>query len=155
MLTAAALVKDTGDLAFDIDPEKRDTAKRAIRSLQTEVGLGGLPDAAVARSQTVVLATDYDLMARSTLTRTTTTLGESLRDKGWNELRQISPQFSGDYSCRGKTLSSMVRAIEEMSEIQRSTLTVHIHLSMQSVVVDNIIWPFSDVGTGATVRMEA
>ena len=66
MLTAATLVKDGGDLAADIGEEKCDTAMRAIRSLQNEVGLGGRPDAAPARSQTTVLAVDFDLMARNT-----------------------------------------------------------------------------------------
>ena len=42
-----------------------------------------------------------------------------------------------------------------MTDTQKATLTVHIHLSMQSVVVDNIIWPFSDVGSGVTDRLEA
>ena len=131
--------------------------ERAIRSLQNEVGLGGRPDAAPARSQTTVLAVDFDLMARNTASRTTTTLGESLREKGWNELRPISPQFSGNYTCRGARdmLCSMVRAIEEMNDIQKSTLTVNVHVSMQSVVVDNIVWPFSDVGCGVTLRLEA
>ena len=49
----------------------------------------------------------------------------------------------------------MVRAIEEMNDIQKSTLAVHVHLSMQSVVVDNNVWPFSDVGSGVTLRLEA
>ena len=52
-------------------------------------------------------------------------------------------------------LCSMVRAIEEMNDIQKSTLTVNVHVSMQSVVVDNIVWPFSDVGCGVTLRLEA
>ena len=42
-----------------------------------------------------------------------------------------------------------------MTDTQRATLTVHIHLSMQSVVVDNIIWPLSDIGSGVTLRLEA
>ena len=157
MLTAATLVKDSDDLAGDIEEEKRNTAMRAIRSLRNELGLGGRPDAAPARSQTTMLAMDFDPMAQNKASRTTTTLGESLRDKGWNELRRISPQFSGTYTCQGtrETLCSMVQAVEEMNDIQKSTLTAHIHLSMQSVVVDNIVWPFSDVGCGVTLRLEA
>ena len=42
-----------------------------------------------------------------------------------------------------------------MTDTQKATLTVHIQLSMQSVVVDNIIWPLSDVGSGVTDRLEA
>ena len=61
-----------------------------------------------------MLAMDFDLMAQNKASRTTTTLGESLRDKGWNELRRISPQFSGTYTCQGtrETLCSMVQAVE-------------------------------------------
>ena len=104
-----------------------------------------------------MLAMDFDLMAQNRASRTTATLGESLRGKGWNELRRISPQFSGNYTCQGtqETLSSMVQAIGQMTDTQKATLTVHIHLSMQSVVVDNIIWPFSDIGSGVTLRLEA
>ena len=154
MLTAATLVKDSDVLAGDIDQEN---AMTAIRSLRNELGLGGRPDAAPARSQTTMLAMNFDLMAQNKASRTTTTLGESLRNKGWNELRRISPQFSGTYNCQGtrETLCSTVQAVEEMNDIQKSTLTVHVHLSMQSVVVDNIVWPFSDVGSGVTLRLEA
>ena len=58
-----------------------------------------------------MLAMDFDLMAQNRASRTTATLGESLRGKGWNELRRISPQFSGNYTCQGtqETLSSMVQ----------------------------------------------
>ena len=42
-----------------------------------------------------------------------------------------------------------------MNEIQRSTLTLHIHLSLQAIVMDNIMWAFSDMGTGADIRSEA
>ena len=96
MLTAATLVKDGGDLADDIEEDKCDIAVRAIRNLRNELGLGGRPDAAPSRSQTTMLAMDFDLMAQNRASRTTTTLGESLRDKGWNELRRISPQLSGN-----------------------------------------------------------
>ena len=69
MLTAAAMVKSNDDLAVDPDPERSNVALKAIRSLQTEMGLGGKPDAAVARAQTLVLATDFDLCANNRLTR--------------------------------------------------------------------------------------
>ena len=82
MLTAATLVRDSDDLAGDIEEERRNTAMRAIRSLRNELGLGGRPDAAPARSQTTMLAMDFDLMAQNKASRTTTILGESLRDKG-------------------------------------------------------------------------
>ena len=154
MLTAATLVKDGDDLAGDIEEEKRDVAMRAIRNLRNE---RGRPDAAPARSQTTMLAMDFDLMAQNRASRTTTTLGESLRRKGWNELRRVSPQFNGNFTCQGtqETLCSMVQAIGQMSDTQKATLTVHIHLSMQSAVVDHIIWPFSGVGSGVTLRLEA
>ena len=157
MLTAAAMIKSNDDLAVDPDPERSNIAMKAIRSLQTEMGLGGRPDAAVARAQTVILATDFDLCAHNRLTRSHITLGQTLRDKGWSELSHISPCFGNSYTCRDTQdmLSSVGVAIREMNEIQRSTLTPHIHLLMQAIVMDNITWPFSDVGTGADVRAEA
>ena len=33
-------------------------------------------------------------------------------------------------------------------------LTVHVHLSLQSILVDDMIWPFSDVGSGFNIRTE-
>ena len=79
------------------------------------------------------------------------------RPQGMDELRHISPCFGNSYTCKGTqdVLSSVGVAIREMNEIQRSTLTLHFHLSMQAIVMDNITWPFSDVGTGADVRAEA
>eukprot|EP00439_Symbiodinium_sp_Y106_P064945 s2065_g10.t1 len=46
----------------------------------------------------------------------------------------------------------MAEAIGEMTDVQRSTLTIHVHLSMQSVVLDNLMWPFSDAAGGADLR---
>ena len=69
MLTAAAMIRSNDDLAVDPDPERSNNALRAIRSVQTEMGLGGRPDAAAARAQTTILATDFDLCANNRLTR--------------------------------------------------------------------------------------
>ena len=51
MLTAAAMIRSNSDLTVDTDQERSNTALRAIRSVQTEMGLGGKPDAAAARAQ--------------------------------------------------------------------------------------------------------
>ena len=51
-------------------------------------------------------------------------------------------------------LSGVNDAVRGMTEIQRSTLTLHHHLSMPAIVMDNLAWPFSDVGTGAETRAE-
>ena len=72
MLTAATLVKDGDDLAGDIEEEKRDVAMRAIRNLRNE---RGRPDAAPARSQTTMLAMEFDLMAQNRASRTTNNPG--------------------------------------------------------------------------------
>ena len=157
MLTAAAMIMSNDDLAVDADPERSNIAMKAIRSLQTEMGLGGRPDAAMARAQTVIIATDFDLAAMNRVTRSNTTLGQTLRDKGWSELRHISPCFGNSFSCNDtrEILSSVCETIEDMNEIQRATLTLHIHLSLQAIVMDNIMWAFSDMGTGADIRSEA
>ena len=99
MLTAAAMIMSNDDLAVDADPERSNIAMKAIRSLQTEMGLGGRPDAAMARAQAVIIATDFDLAAMNRVTRSNTTLGQTLRDKGWSELRHISPCFGNSFSC--------------------------------------------------------
>ena len=39
-----------------------------------------------------------------------------------------------------------------MTEIQASTLTLHFHLSLQGIIMDNLSWPYSDVGNGAEIR---
>ena len=49
----------------------------------------------------------------------------------------------------------MVDYIDKMDETQKATLTVHVHLSMQSLLVDNLIWPYSELGTGASLRSDA
>ena len=54
MLTAAAMVRSDSDLSVDSDPERSNKALRAIRKVQTEMGLGGKPDAAAARAQTTI-----------------------------------------------------------------------------------------------------
>ena len=59
MLTAAAMIRSNDDLAVDPDPARSNNALRAIRSVQTEMGLGGRPDAAAARAQTTILATGF------------------------------------------------------------------------------------------------
>ena len=56
MLTAAAMIRSNSDLSVDTDPERSNSALRAIRNVQTEMGLGGKPDAAAARAQTTILA---------------------------------------------------------------------------------------------------
>ena len=153
MLTAAAFVKDDDDLNGDLNTQKRDTALRAVRTLRNELGLGGRPDAAPARSQVTLLAADFDLVARNRNTGSCVLAGESLRNKGWHDLRAraVTPRFSGNYSCYGTatTLLRMAEAIGETTEVRRSTLTIHVHLSMQSIVLNNLIWPFSDAANGA------
>ena len=42
--------------------------------------------------------------------------------------------------------------MEGMTEIQASTLTLHFHLSLQGIIMDNLSWPYSDVGNGAEIR---
>ena len=100
-----------------------------------------------ARSQATLLAADFDLVASNRNTGSCVLAGESLRNKwggGWHDLRAVTPRFSGNYSCHGTatTLLRMAEAIGEMTEVQRSPLTIHVHLSMQSIVLDNLIWPF-------------
>ena len=151
MLTAAAFVKDDDDLNGDLNTQKRDTALRAVRTLRNELGLGGRPDAAPARSQVTLLAADFDLVARNRNTGSCVLAGESLRNKGWHDLSAVTPRFSGNYSSYG-TAITLHRMAGEMTEVQRSTLTIHVHLSMQSIVLDNLILPFSDAANGAELR---
>eukprot|EP00439_Symbiodinium_sp_Y106_P070026 s1447_g12.t1 len=99
MLTAAAMVRSDSDLSVDSDPERSSKALRAIRNVQTEMGLGGKPDAAAARAQTTILATDFDLCANNRVTRNNMTLGQTLRNKGWGELIHINPCFMNSYTC--------------------------------------------------------
>ena len=40
-------------------------------------------------------------------------------------------------------LSAVNDAVKGMTEIQRSTLTLHYHLSMQAIVMDNLAWPWA------------
>ena len=67
MLTAAALVEDKSDLVAEdgIDDEMRTVAMRSINNLRNGLGLGGRPDAVTARSQSTMLAMDFDLLAKS------------------------------------------------------------------------------------------
>eukprot|EP00439_Symbiodinium_sp_Y106_P014420 s6249_g2.t1 len=97
---------------------------------------------------------DFDLLA--TNRSNTHTLWESLRNKGWYDLRRITPDYNGNYALRStlNALRSMVHDIGKVDETRKATLTVHVHLSMLSLLVDNMIWPYSDVGTGASPRSD-
>ena len=156
MLTAAAMVRSDSDLSVDSDPERSTKALRAIRNVQTEMGLGGKPDAAAARAQITILATDFDMCANNRVTRSNMTLGQTLRHKGWGELIHVNPCFMNSYTCDDSmgVLSTVVATVRGMDEIQASTVTLHFHLSMQGVVMDSLAWPYSDVGNGAEIRAE-
>ena len=156
MLSAAAMVRSDSDLSVDSDPERSNKALRAIRNVQTEMGLGGKPDAAAARAQITILATDFDMCANNRVTRSNMTLGQTLRNKGWGELIHINPCFMNSYTCDDSmgVLATVIETIRGMDEIQASTVTLHFHLSMQGVVMDSLAWPYSDVGNGAEIRAE-
>ena len=98
ILTAAAIVRSNSDLSVDSDPERSNNALRAIRNVQTEMGLGGKSDAAAARAQTTILAIDFDLCTNNRSTRTNVTLGQTLRDKGWGDLVHINSYFMNTYT---------------------------------------------------------
>ena len=52
-------------------------------------------------------------------------------------------------------MTSTIDDIGKMDEAQRATLTVHVHVSMQAIVIDNMVWPYSEVGSGSTLRLDA
>ena len=120
MLTAAAMIRSNSDLSVDTDPERSNSALRAIRNVQTEMGLGGKPDAAAARAQTTILATDFDLCANNRATRSNVMLGQTLRDKGWGDLIHVSPCFMNTYTCDDSlgVLAAAIDAVKGMTEIQ-------------------------------------
>ena len=130
MLTAAAMVRSDSDLSVDSDPERSNKALRAIRNVQTEMGLGGKPDAAAARAQITILATDFDMCANNRVTRSNMTLGQTLRNKGWGELIHVNPCFMNSYTCDDSmgVLTTVVETIRGMDEIQASTVTLHFSL---------------------------
>ena len=133
MLTAAALAKDELDLVTeaDVDDEMRTVAMRSISSLRNGLGLAGRADAVTARSQTTMLAMDFDIVAK---TRSNThTLWENLRNKRWYDLRRVTPDCSGNFSLALRSTLAAMRSMESMV---------------------NMIWPFSDVGTGSNIRSE-
>ena len=156
MLTAAVMVRSDSDLSVDSDPERSNSALKAIRNVQTEMGLGGKPDAAAARAQTTILATDFDMCASNRTTRSNMTLGQTLRKKGWGDLIHVNPCFMNSYTCDDSmgVLAAVIETIKGMDEIQASTVTLHFHLSMQGVVMDSLSWPYNDVGNGAEIRAE-
>ena len=91
------------------------------------------------------------MCANNRLTRSNVTLGQILRNKGWGELVHVSPCFLNSYKCDDAlaVLLAVNDAIKDMNEIQTSTLTLHYHLSLQGIIMDNLAWPFSDMGNGA------
>ena len=62
-ITAAAMIRSNSDPSVDNDPERSNSALRAIRNVQTEMGLGGKPDEAAARAQTTIHAVARRLLA--------------------------------------------------------------------------------------------
>ena len=64
--------------------------------------------------------------------------------------------FMNTYTCEDSlgVLAAAIDAVKGMTEIQASTLTLHFHLSLQGIIMDNLSWPHSDVGNGAEIRSE-
>ena len=100
MLTAAALVESDADVVVSeaTTYETRANTMKSISDLRNELGFGGRPDAVPVRSQTTLLCMDFDILARNR--STTHTLWESLRNKGWNDLHRITPDYSGNFGFR-------------------------------------------------------
>ena len=117
--------------------------------------MGGRPDAITVRSQHTYLATDFVILHQSN-TRRVTQLAESLRNKGWSEINFSAPDYATRCGMGGteEAMRRMVTDIEGMSEDFRAQLTVHVHISLQGAVEDNMQYFLSEDGLGTTVRAQ-
>ena len=157
VLAPTALVNDESDLVTDesVSHEMRSGAMRMINSLRNHFSVGGRPDAITVRSQHTYLATDFVILHQSN-TRRVTQLAESLRNKGWSEINFSAPDYATRCGMGGteEAMRRMVTDIEGMSEDFRAQLTVHVHISLQGAVEDNMQYFLSEDGLGTTVRTQ-
>ena len=142
--------------------EKAEKAIMAINTMRNGLGLSGRPDTTAARSQTTILAMDFILNAAGAKSsRSHTDLNYSLVEKGWSDLSRVAPIYSpndpNQYGCAHvkATLESVASAIQSMTPEQRGMVTVHVRLSLQAVMLDNLRWPMNDAGEGATIRADS
>ena len=158
-LAAATLINDVDldDLTGEHEEDVKTAAIGSVRNIRNGLGLGGRPKAAPARAEVTVPAMDFNLMATNQSTRNSITINDSLRNKGWSEKRKFGPSYDGDYSCQ-RTRNALLDAVPEVrsvSESHRATATIHVHLTMQSVVLGAINWPLSDTAGGVEIRLRA
>ena len=164
MLTAAALVKNEDDLKIDrndsfessSDDDKRERTNvlLAAKQLRDNLAFGGKPDATTVRTQQTILAMDFVIYANNK--KATFSLSETFHVKGWRHLTIVSPEPHHEIKFDNtiKVLNLLKQKVLALSEDQRATTTIHIHLCLQAVVYENLIIPGSTESVAALGNME-
>ena len=156
MLTAAVMIEQGSDLVDgeNISEESKITTMNELNGFRNNLGMGGKPDAVTMRSQPTILVQDFDILAKTR--GTTHTLRENLIAHGWGEIYIVSPSLSMgaqyNYQNTKLTLESVEGTLNGLTEEQVATVTLHYHLSLQAILIENASFPFSDVGDGAQIR---
>ena len=157
VLASTALVNDESELVTEesVTDEMRSNTVKMINSLRNLFSVGGRPDAVSVRSQHTYLASDFVILHQSN-TRKVTQLAESLRHKGWSEINFSAPEHTSrcGVGATEEALRRMVIDIEAMNADIRAQLTVHVHISLQGAVEDNMQWFLSEDGLGTSVRSQ-
>ena len=147
VLASTALVNEESELSREesVTDEMRSNTVKMINSLRNLFSVGGRPDAVSVRSQHTYLASDFVILHQSN-TRKVTHLAESLRHKGWSEINFSAPEYTSrcGMGATEEALRRMVTDIEAMNEDIRAQLTVHVHISLQGAVEDNMQWFLSE-----------
>ena len=163
MLAIAALVDSEEDMRGNyndedvnmnsgndaISPERhRENALKAAREMRRGLSIGGSPDATTMRTQVTFSRPDFEMYAVNR--STTSPLSGALQDKGWSKIiRTVPPKFEPvDFAKSERVLESLKEQIQALSEEQRCTITVHIHLGLQAVVLENLAVPLHESSMG-------
>ena len=164
MLTAAALVKKEDDLksdgndsfasTSDDDKRERTNVLLAANELRNNLAIGGKPDATIVRTQHTFLAMDFEIYANNK--KATFPLSEAFHLKGWRHLTILSPEAFCEVKFANtiQVLNLLKQKVAALSEDQRATTTIHIHLSLQAVVYENLNIPGSKESAAALGNME-
>ena len=119
------------------------------------MAIGGSPDAAAVRSQLTILCSDFELCAKNK--KAVFSMWDELSIKGWTSLTKIAPptDVAVDFNVTRTTLIELKDTIANMTQEARSTLTVHVHLSLQAVVLESMSFPLQESSASAREAAES
>ncbi|CAE7215039.1 unnamed protein product [Symbiodinium sp. CCMP2456] len=170
MLTVAAVVNSEEDVQ-DRDeggeivlPSERNEAEeaaqrrsalKAAQEMRANLSVGGKPDATTVRSQVTILCSDFELYAKNG--QTPSPFPNELLNKGWSQLIRCAPAVNTavDFAETQRVFQELINNLAQMLQEQRSMATIHVHLCLQAIVLENLAVPLHESSAQARDSMEA